>query len=73
MLLSRIPQGTDQDIVDTNKLLRRAKLSQHRKTRIHAFRKRRHHRQHGRMQQMDIDQVVALQRACLLDGRTLGC
>ena len=37
MLLSRISKGTIQEIVDTNKLLRRAKLSQHHKMRIHGF------------------------------------
>ena len=36
-LLSKTSKGTVQDIVDTNKLLRRAKLSQHQKMRIHGF------------------------------------
>ncbi|CAE7706670.1 unnamed protein product [Symbiodinium sp. CCMP2592] len=35
MLLSRIHTGTGQEIVDTNKLLRKAKLSQHQKMYIH--------------------------------------
>ena len=35
MLLSKIHKGTVQEIVDTNKLLQRAKLSQHQKMYIH--------------------------------------
>ena len=34
-LLSRIHKGTLQEVVETNKLLRKAKLSQHQKLRIH--------------------------------------
>ena len=35
MLLSRIHQGTVQEIIETNKLLQKAKLSQHQKLYIH--------------------------------------
>ena len=37
MLLSRSNKGTVQEIIDINKLLRRAKLGQHQKLRIHGF------------------------------------
>ena len=37
MLLSKSNKGTVQEIIDTNKLLRRAKLGQHQKLRIHGF------------------------------------
>ena len=37
MLLSKTSKGTVQEIIETNKLLRKAKMGQHHKLRIHSF------------------------------------